>query len=42
MIYDKIESIRAMERQSGLAGLLLSLYLEGPGSLSWISENRPL
>ena len=42
MMSDKIEPIGAMERQSGLARLLLFLHLEGPGSLSWISENRTL
>ncbi len=42
MMSDKIEPVGAMERQSGLARLLLSLYLADPGSLSWISENRTL
>lgn len=38
MISDKIEPIRALEKQSGLARLLLFLYLEGPGSMSWMID----
>ena len=34
MLSNKIEPIRALETQSGLARLPLSLYLEGPGSMS--------
>ena len=38
MISDKIEPIRAFEKQSGLARLLLFLYLEGPGNMTWMID----
>ena len=38
MISDKIEPIRAFEKQSGLARLLLFLYLEGPGNMAWMID----
>ncbi len=38
MIADKLEPIRAFEKQSGLARLLLFLYLEGPGNMFWMID----
>ena len=38
MISGKIEPIRAFEKQSGLARLLLFLYLEGPGNMTWMID----
>ena len=38
MIADKLEPIRAFEKQSGLARLLLFLYLEGQGNMSWMID----
>ena len=38
MISDKIEPIRALDKQPGLTRLLPFLYLEGPGNMTWMTD----